>query len=262
MPTELGARHQRLASVSALQRRKDGWGSGRFAIEGPTLLDEALDSGLAIAEIYATAAALAAHPRLAEVEADGTPVFAVDERAMARISDLETAPGILAVVGHPPVALGDLLRGDDPVLVLAVADPGNAGTLVRSARAFGVDHVVFGRGGVDPYQPKVVRAAMGALFRAKIALASGEELLEAARAAGRPVVAVDLDGEALDRFIFPPRPVFVVGHERHGVRAWLPDRDAAVRIPQSGVESLNAGVAGSIVLYHLMLALGGPSGGS
>lgn len=262
MPTELGSNNPRLASVAALQRRKDGWGSGRFAIEGPTLLDEALESGLAIAEVYATSAALTAHPRLAEVEAAGTPVFAVADRAMDRISDLETPPGLLAVVGHPPVSLESLMAGDEPVLALAVADPGNAGTLVRSARAFGIEHIVFGRGGVDPYQPKVVRAAMGALFRAKIALGSGEEVVETAHAAGRPVVAVDLDGDPLDGFTFPARPVLVIGHERHGVRAWLPDRDGAVRIPQTGVESLNAGVAGSIVLYQLMLAFRTSPGGS
>jgi RNA methyltransferase, TrmH family len=254
MPIELGAHHPRLAAVAKLQRRKDGWGSGRFALEGWTLLDEALRGSLAIEEVYATPAALAANPRLGELEAAGTPLYAVEERGMARISDLETPPGILAVAGHTLRPLDALMAGDDPVLALAVGDPGNAGTLVRSARAFGVERIVFGRGGVDPYQPKVVRAAMGALFRAHIGLGSGREVVDAARAAGRPVVAVDLDGEALDRFDFPLRPVFVIGNERHGVRAWLPERDRAVRIPQAGVESLNAAVAGSIVLYAFMLA--------
>ncbi len=254
MPTELRAHHRRLASIAALQRRKDGWGSGRFVIEGPTLLDEALESGLVIAEVYATQAALRAHQRLGELEAAGTPVFAIEERAMDRISDLETPPGLIAVVEHPPVPLGTLVEGDEPVLALALADPGNAGTLLRSARAFGIERAVFGRGGVDPYHPKVVRAAMGALFRMKISLGTGEELVGAARASGRPIIAVDLDGEPLDRFAFPQRPVLVIGHERHGVRTWLPVRDGAVRIPQDGVESLNAGVAGSIVLYQLMLA--------
>ncbi|HXP94839.1 MAG TPA: RNA methyltransferase [Candidatus Binatia bacterium] len=254
MPTELRAHHRRLASIAALQRRKEGWGSGRFAIEGPTLLDEALESGLVIAEVYATQAALRAHRRLAELEAAGTPIFAVEERAMNRISDLETPPGLLAVVEHPPVPLGTLVDGDEPVVGLAVADPGNAGTLLRSARAFGIDRIVFVRGGVDPYHPKVVRAAMGALFRMKIGLGTGEELAEAAQGSGRPIIAIDLDGEPLDRFTFPPRPILAIGHERHGVRSWLPVRDGAIRIPQNGVESLNAGVAGSIVLYQLMLA--------
>ena len=254
MPTELGPHHPRLAAVTRLQRRKEGWGAGRFAIEGATLLDEALGSALAIDAVYVTPAALAGNPRLGELEAAGIPLYLVEERAMRRISDLEAPPGIVAVVGHSPVLLDRLMAGDDAVLALAVGDPGNAGTLVRSARAFGVDRIVFGRGGVDPYQPKVVRAAMGALFRAKIGLGSGKELVEAAHAAGRPVVAVDLDGEALDRFTFPPRPVFVIGNERHGVRSWLPERDRAVRIPQEDVESLNAAVAGSIVLYQFMRA--------
>lgn len=261
MPTELGAHHARLAAVAALQRRKQGWGSARFAIEGPTLLDEAVASGLTIAEVYLGPGG-AASPATRALEAGGVPVYAVDERAMRRISDLETPPGLLAVVDHPPEPIEALLAGDGPVLALAVADPGNAGTLVRSARAFGVERIVFGRGGVDPFQPKVVRAAMGALFRTRIGLASGEELVAAARAAGRPLVAVDLDGEDLDGFRFPERPVLAIGHERHGVRGWLPARDGAVRIAQNGVESLNAGVAGSIVLYEFMLARRARPGGS
>lgn len=254
MPTELGAHHHRLAAVAALQARKEGWGSGRFAIEGATLVDEALGAGLTIEELYATPAALLRTPRLAELEAAGTPLYSIADRAMRRISDLESPPGIVAVVDHAPAALDRLLASDEPVLALAVADPGNAGTLVRSALAFGVKHIVFGRGGVDPYHPKVVRAAMGALFGVTISFAEGAELVQGARAAHRPVIAVDLDGDPLEQFEFPPRPVLVVGHERHGVRAWLPGRDGAVRIPQEGVESLNAAVAGSIVLYCYMLA--------
>lgn len=257
MPTELGAHHQRLTAVAALQARKDGWGAGRFAIEGPTLLEEALGAGLALEELYATPAALLKLPRLAELERAGTPLFEIGDRPMRRISDLDSPPGLVAVVSHPPTPVDRLLEGEEPVLALAVGDPGNAGTLLRSALAFGVRGVVFGRGGVDPYHPKVVRAAMGALFRLAIGVADGPALLEAASAAGRPVISLDLDGEPLEGFGFPARPVFAVGHERHGVRAWLPSRDRAVRIPVAGIDSLNAAVAGSIVLYRYMVARGG-----
>jgi TrmH family RNA methyltransferase len=253
MPTELGVHHQRLAGIVALQQRKAGWGSGRFAIEGPTLLDEACEARMPIVEVYATPA-VAGTPRLTALEQAGTPVFVVEERAMRRISDLETPPGLLAVVDHLAESLETLMAGEGAILGLSVGDPGNAGTLVRSARAFGVERIVFGRGGVDPYHPKVVRAAMGALFTARIGLAAGDELVAAARAAGRPVVAADLDGEPLEGYRFPARPVLAVGHERQGVRAWLPERDAAVRIPQRAGESLNAGVAGSIFLYAWMSA--------
>lgn len=251
MPTDLGAHNPRLSAVVALQKRKSGWGDGRFAIEGPALLEAALAAGIPVAEIFVTAEGAGA--LVGRLETDGTPVFRVDAKTMRRISDLETPPGLVAVVDRPAEALDRLLEGDGAVLALAVSDPGNAGTLVRSAHAFGVGKIVFARGGVDPYHPKVVRAAMGSLFAARLALGTGAELSAAARRSGRPVIAADLDGEPLERFRFPDRPVIAIGHERHGIRGWLAERDGAVRIAQIGGESLNAGVAGSIVLYHYML---------
>jgi RNA methyltransferase, TrmH family len=139
------------------------------------------------------------------------------------------------------------------VLLLAgIGDPGNAGTLVRSAEAFGAAGVLFGRGGVDPFAPKVVRAAMGSLFRLPVAGVSADDLLAAAAAAGRPIIAAGLDGEPLRGADLPPNPVLAVGNERHGVGAFLPRWDRAVRIEQAGAtESLNAAVAGSILLYAL-----------
>lgn len=254
MPTELGTNNRQLTAVSALQHRRVRPGSGRFVIEGATLLEEALASGLALGELYVTAEALGARPALLELEQSGRPLYVIDRRAMRRISDLETPPGILAVVERPLSTLEALLAGSEPVLALAgVNDPGNAGTLVRSAEAFGVRRVLFGRGGVEPYHPKVVRAAMGALFRTQIAVKGGEMLEAAALTAGRPLIIADRGGEPLDRFRFPPGAVLVVGNERLGVRGWLSRWDGAVSIPQRGGESLNAAVAGSILLYALML---------
>lgn len=255
MPTELGTHNPRIADVAGLQKRKEARAGGRFAIEGPTLIAEALDAGLAIPEAYVVAATRD-HPVVARLEAAGSGVYVVEDRAMRRLSDLETPPGMLAVVAHPPAPLAEVLGGDGPVLALAVGDPGNAGTLIRSAEAFGVGAVVFGEGGVDPYQPKVVRAAMGALFRVRIARSGGTELLAAALTAGRPVVVADMAGEPLESFRFPARAVLAVGHERHGVAGWLPGWDAAVRIPQQRGESLNAAVAGSILLYAMQRARG------
>ena len=145
------------------------------------------------------------------------------------------------------------LEGDGLVLALAgLNDPGNAGTLVRSAEAFGVRTVIFGRGGADPYHPKVVRATMGSLFRTTIAIADGAELVAAAAGAGRSLIALDLDGEPIDRFALPERAIIAVGNERHGVRSWLPHADRMITIPQyGGAESLNAAIAGSIALYAL-----------
>jgi RNA methyltransferase, TrmH family len=250
VPTELSSHNPRLAAVRELRTPRGRREAGRFAAEGRTLLEEAARSGMRPREIYATPEALA---RLdpGRWEAGGASVYAVPERAFARLSDVETPTGVLAVFDLPAATVAEVLARDGPVLLLAgVGDPGNAGTLVRSAEAFGAAGVLFGRGGADPFAPKVVRAAMGSLFRLAVAQAEPDELLAAAAAAGRPVIATDVEGEELGTVPLPANAVLAVGNERRGVRDWLPRWDRAVRIPQrAATESLNAAVAGSIVLY-------------
>jgi TrmH family RNA methyltransferase len=251
VPTELSPHNARIEAVRALRTPRGRRDARRFTAEGPTLLEEAGRSALRPREIYATQAGLG-HFDPGRFEADGAGVFVVPDRVFARLSDLETPTGILAVFDLPERTAADVLARPGTVLLLAgVSDPGNAGTLVRSAEAFGAAGVLFGRGGADPFAPKVVRAAMGSLFRLAVASVDADELLAAAAAAGRPVVATDVDGEDLARASLPPNAVLAVGNERRGVRDWLPRWDKAVRIPQPGAaESLNAAVAGSIVLYE------------
>ncbi len=103
-----------------------------------------------------------------------------------------------------PRPLPELLGLPGLLLLLAgVADPGNAGTLVRAAEAFGAAGIIFGEGGVEPYHPKVVRAAMGSLFRLPHGTASAVELLAGASGTGRPVVAADRDGTPLPQYHVP-----------------------------------------------------------
>lgn len=254
MATVLSPHNPRIERVRELRHARARRERGCFTLEGPTLLGEALRSGLVLEELYGTAVALAAAAELvAEAEGAGVPAFELPDRVLARLSDVETPPGLLAVARQVRIPLGRLLDLPGPVLLLAgLGDPGNAGTLVRAAEAFGAAGVVFGRGGVDPYAPKVVRAAMGALFRLPVATADPTELLDAAAAAGRPVVATATDGEPLAAARLDPRSIIAVGSERHGVGSWLPRWDRAVRVEQQGpTESLNAAVAGAIVLYEI-----------
>jgi TrmH family RNA methyltransferase len=254
MPVRLGAHSDRLSGIRSLSTVKGRAQAGHFAFEGPTLLAEAHGGGIPILEIYATEAAYAAAPLVAEVEAGGTPVYIVDDRAARKISDLETPTGIVAVTPLRLRRLEGLLSGG--VLLLAdLSDPGNAGTLLRSAEAFGASGVVFGSLGVDPFHPKVVRGAMGALFRLPLASAGPEELQSAARAAGIPVFGLAMGGEALAGVTFPANFVLAVGHERHGLGRWESLCNRLTGIPMRGhSESLNAGVAGSIALYEALRA--------
>ena len=253
MPTELSPHNPRIEAVRDLRTPRGRRAGRRFTAEGPTLLEEAARTGLRPREIFATQAGLARFDP-GPFETDGAAIYLVSDRLFARLSDLETPTGILAVFDLPDQSVAGILAAAGPVLLLAgVSDPGNAGTLVRSAEAFGAAGVLFGRGGADPFAPKVVRAAMGSLFRLPVAAVEPDELLAAAAAAGRPVVATDVEGDDLSVVGIPPNAVLAVGNERRGVRDWLPRWDRAVRIPQrDAAESLNAAVAGSIVLYEAM----------
>lgn len=251
MPIELSPHNPRIDAVRELKTVRGRQASNRFAAEGPTLLEEATRSGLRPAEIYATSAGLL-HFDAGNHERAGAAVYVVPERTFARLSDLDAPTGILAVYALPRRTLAEILAGSGAVLLLAgVNDPGNAGTLIRSAEAFGATGVLFGRGGADPYAPKVVRASMGSIFRLPVVQAVAEEILAAAEASGRPIVVADSDGEDIRTAGLPPRAILAIGNERRGVRDWLPRWDRAVRIPTVGTtESLNAAVAGSIVLYE------------
>jgi TrmH family RNA methyltransferase len=251
VPTELSPQNPRLSGVRDLLSPRGRRSAGRFIAEGPTLLAEAARAGLRPHEIYATPAGLGRFDA-GSYEAEGVPVFSLPDRAYARLSDLETPSGLLGVFSLPDRTAAEVMARPGLVLLLAgVSDPGNAGTLVRSAEAFGAAGVLFGRGGVDPFTSKVIRAAMGSLFRLPVASVDPDELLAAAAAAGREVIATDVDGVDLGTAALPADPIVAIGNERRGVRDWLPRWDRAIRIPQrDAAESLNAAVAGSIVLYE------------
>jgi TrmH family RNA methyltransferase len=254
MATPLGARADRLSGVRALKTVKGRRERQRFAFEGAIMLGEARRSGAPIDELYVTQSAYDATPLVRELDAAGTPTFLVDERSAATLSDVEAPSGIVAVAATSLGRVEDLFESgrDGTVLVLAdLNDPGNAGTLLRSADAFGALGVAFGRLGVDPYHPKVVRGAMGAIFRLALAVAEPAGLTAAAAVGGFTVLGLCAGGEPLREFAWPARRVVVVGHERRGLGRWEHACAGRLGIPMAGAaESLNAAIAGSIALYE------------
>lgn len=251
MPITLGLHAPQLDAVRDLRTKAGRTSQRRYTIEGVTLLGEALQAGHEPEAVYVTETAFATLGPLASAVAART--YLVPERALRRLSELETPPGILAVLPLRLAPLDDVFASGAPVLVLAgVADPGNAGTLLRSAEIFGIRAAIFGALGVDSHAPKVVRATMGAFFRLRLAAAGPQDVLAAAHARGYTVVAATRSGTALPNFTFPERPLIAIGNERQGVEGWLPAWDAGVAIPQLGSgESLNAAVAGGIIFYAL-----------
>lgn len=250
MAAPLGAHSPKVTETRELLQKKGRLERGRFIVEGPTLIAEALASGLHLHEVFATAPALERHAVARDLERT-IPVHLVDDRTFGRLSDLQTPTGILAVAELPHRDAAGLLAEPGLVLLLAeINDPGNAGTLVRSAEAFGVSRVIFGAGGAEPFHPKVVRAAMGSIFRTSVAAASPQELQPALE--GWTVLGLDAAGGPIDAAPLAERTLLAVGHERHGLGAWAPLCTALAAIPMLGrTESLNAAVAGSIALYEV-----------
>jgi TrmH family RNA methyltransferase len=251
MIVTLGAQSDRLVRIASLKTGKGRRRYERYAFEGATLLHEATEAGVAIEELYATQAALEAD-ETARGLGSRLPVYVVPERSFGKLSDLETPSGLLAVAPMRVMPFAELLDGDGTVVVLAgLNDPGNAGTLLRSAEAFGAKGAVFGSTGVDPFSPKVVRGAMGAFFRLGIAVGDPEGFATAAAAAGYHVVGLQADGTPLHQVRWSNRTALVVGHERRGLDDWKGVCAELGGIPIApAAESLNAAVAGSIGLYE------------
>lgn len=250
MPTSLGAHNARIDAARDLLTKKGRKQQGRFSFEGSTLLQEACDAGVPIEALYLTQHAYDTTPAAVQLERDGIPAYIVDERAMRRISDVETPPGVLAVAPIRLRGAQEILNAAGVVLLLAdVNDPGNAGTLLRSAEAFGTAGVIVGSLGAEPHQPKVVRSAMGALFRLPLAVADPKAL--SGLLDGWEVTGLAAAGEPLHGLPWGQRSVVAVGNERHGLGRWESLCTRLGAIPMSGkAESLNAAIAGSIALYE------------
>ena len=251
MATLAGAHAERVGKVRELLTPKGRREQRRFAFEGPTLLEEALRSNVAVEELYVTERILASNDLVEKLDRSGTSVYIVDERTMHKISDVETPTEIIAVAAIRMAPL-DMMLAKPLTLVLAdLNDPGNAGTLLRSAEAFGAAGVVFGNGGVDPFNPKVVRGAMGAIFRLELAAGDPSMVASAAAATGTEIVGLDGSGKPIETGAWAARSALVVGHERRGLGVWDTICARRIAIPMTAAtESLNAAVAGSIALYE------------
>ncbi len=225
-------------------------------IDGPVLVREALDAGVAIREAFAAPDADAT--LLAALDAAGVELRRVTAEVLARAVDAVTPQGVAAIADRPEVSVAQAVAaaagGPLALLLVDVADPGNAGTLLRAAEASGAAAVLFSGSSVDPCNPKCVRASAGALFH--LPVASGGEsvaVLELLRDAGVATAAtVVRDGVPYDAADLTGPVAVVLGSEAHG----LPGRvlegvDHRLTIPMVGrAESLNVAMAGSVLCFE------------
>ncbi len=238
-----------IQSVRALRLRAQREQDGVFVVEGWKGVMELLSSNMSVVRIYARS-------ELNPPEGTHLPDAAVvvSSKDMERMSQMKTPPGILATVRIPEQVALPLRAGTGTLLVCdRIADPGNLGTLIRTADWFGFAGVVCDVRGVDPWNAKCLQAAMGSAFRLPIWTAKLPEWFSAFEGTSW---ALDAGGEPLDQI--PTRPdALIVGSESHGLSAEL--REAATHIAaipgHTATESLNAAVAGSIAMYQINQSL-------
>lgn len=239
--------------IARLRARKTREREGLVLVEGVRASAEALDGGAAV-----TLAVVS--PRLESTEAgarlaarlQGLEVGRVGDAELEALADTQTPQGVLLVCRQPARGLEDL-DGARFLVLDALQDPGNVGTLVRGAVAFALDGVICLDGTVDPWGAKAVRASAGGVFRLPVAAADAADLVPWLADRGVPLLVADAGGEDAHGRAGAERFALAVGNEGEGVRADLrAAAEAVVAVPMAGpAESLNAGVAGSILMHVL-----------
>jgi RNA methyltransferase, TrmH family len=231
-----------------------------FLAEGPQAVTEAFGCGAGVTDLFVTGPARARHHDLvAGMAAAGIPVHLVNGEVMGELAQTVTPQGLLAVCGFVDVELAEVARSAPSLVALLanVRDPGNAGTVLRSADAAGAQAVVFADTSVDPYNGKCVRASAGSLFHLPIVAGTGlADAVAVLRAAGLRIVAADgRAGRSLDdpdvcsRLSGPTAWMF--GNEAWGLPSeCLALADESVAVPVYGrAESLNLAAAAAVCLY-------------
>ncbi len=271
------ASNKKIKQVQALlQKGKARRETGCFVAEGRHLFDEVPADRLV--EIYAARSyadqireavtAGAGQVKAPRSIAKNVPLYIVEDRLFDRISDTKTPQGVLCVVRMDEPDTEALIKAGSPLFFLLdqIRDPGNLGTIIRAGEAAGVTGIWLTDGCADPYQPKVVRSAMGALYRMPVVRlsASGSKPLrkedmtldvavERWREAGISLYGTSLQADmTYDEPDYRAGCAFVIGNESHGVRdEVLALCDETVIIPMQGrVESLNAAIAASLMAFE------------
>lgn len=248
-------RNPKVQLWSSLKTKKGRREHGLFLIEGKRLVAEALQAPLRLqALLWDVGTDELPADWLSLAEARGIPVFHLSPQAFAAVADTVTPQGVMAVAEIPQPA-STPQAGALFLLLDGLQDPGNVGTLLRTAQAFGAAEVCCGTGTVDPFAPKVVRASMGGLFRVSVCAAESSAYIRQWRARfpdGQVVVASPQAETPCHAINLLGPSLILIGSEADGV-----SKDAAafatvsVRIPMPGrAESLNAAVAGAVLLYE------------
>ncbi|MBQ2770838.1 MAG: RNA methyltransferase [Clostridia bacterium] len=235
--------NEHVKQVRALERARERRETGLHVIEGEKILEEAVENGMELREVFVVEGNAIRKPYDA-------CVHQVTESVMQAMSDLVTPPGVLAVVKTPDLTPPEVYPKGVIVALDRLQDPGNVGTIIRTADAMGAAGVLISKDTTDPFGGKTLRAAMGSTYHLPLWVGDVVEELRKLKAAGALLVAGDLEGEET---LPPPaeQTVLVIGNEGAGISKSVAALCQGIRIPMKGrAESLNASVAAGILLYE------------
>jgi TrmH family RNA methyltransferase len=260
-PVALGSKHSEIKRLRTLLRDATARAAeSAFVLEGPRIVEDALRRDAVFDAIFLGPNARTAFRDLLELAAvDDVPIFDLKDGVLEKIGSTRTPQPVLAVATIPPRPTIASLTGEGPVIVaVGVADPGNLGTLVRSAEASGCAGIVCCGESVDVYNPKVVRASSGAVFGIPIvasrpgAVNDPLPVLDELRAAGRKLYGATAGGASAASVDLTGSVALILGNEAHGLSdEILTAVDGLVSIPMAGaVESLNVAMAGTVLAFE------------
>jgi TrmH family RNA methyltransferase len=247
-----------IKEILKMEKRSYREQEGVFFIEGKKIIDEAIRARLPISQFLATEKFVREQDFFHSHNIEHRLITFISDHNAERLSDTKTPSGVFAIIEKPQLALADLLSEKNILAVDGVRDPGNLGTMIRTADWFGVKAIIVSREGVDPYNDKVIRATMGSLFHLKIFVSNDftEDIHELKKndfliLATRPEAEVKmLPTEATAK---DAKLCIVLGSESEGTSSAIDElADVHYAIPKYGeAESLNVAVSFGIMMYEL-----------
>ncbi len=234
--------------VKSLQQQKFRKEHRLFVAEGSTLVMDLLGGRFKAEAIYAMEDWVKQSGQYPLVSAE--KLFIVSPKEMQRMSGMKTPAPLMAVFSIPDTSIE--IPGNSLVLVLdGIRDPGNLGTIIRTADWFGIKHLLCSEDSVEMYNPKVVQASMGSLGRVNVVYKNPAACFSGYNS--RNIFGTFLDGASIHEVAPPEQGFIVIGSESHGIRdevkPYIKNRITIAASPGSGVESLNAAVAAGIICY-------------
>lgn len=241
--------NSQIKHILSLKQKKFRTEHQQFVVEGVKVVKELLASPYKVDAVYGVGDFI---NEIASSAENGLAMTVITEQQLQKISNLETPNSVLAVASIPQSIFSFQQVKNKLALALdTIKDPGNLGTIIRTAAWFGIDTIICSPNTTDAWSPKAVQATMGALFRTNVVYADLKKVLEEYNSAAIPVYATTLDGTDIYKATISPNGLIVIGSESHGVStellALINNKLLIPSFSSGAAESLNAAVAAGVV---------------